>query len=114
MISVLLFAAVATPSFAPKTTALIDSYRNCLLNEGLELEPSGAEFDDVFKASETACISVWADTHQAVWSELEKQPPVSGREPADVAYEFLENMKLSWKNDVRLAVLRQRAGRKAK
>ncbi|PHR19550.1 MAG: hypothetical protein COA41_07730 [Sphingopyxis sp.] len=96
-----------------QTSASVQSYGACLESASLELEPSRADFDDIFEAAKTACAGDWVDSHFSLIEDLEKLPDSStGKSSQQIAVEFLDSIAERAKSESRLKVLRQRAGLK--
>jgi hypothetical protein len=115
MVTLPLWAANAATSLTQETLKLVSSYQSCLSAESLALEKSGADFDDIFEAADTACSPEWAAALKAAEKDMELKPAPGVTElPIDRASGLLDRMKSSWKPPIRLAVLRQRAERNSR
>ncbi|WP_205479653.1 hypothetical protein [Sphingomonas arenae] len=111
----MLFAAMLIasqePSFVsdPKTASALRAYSQCLRMRAIELEPSGASPDDLFKAAKTACADEFVSASYA----LQERYVERGRaEAARMSERFIAAIEDPALEDVRLKVLERRATKK--
>ncbi|MGV3554534.1 MAG: hypothetical protein ACO1OD_04715 [Croceibacterium sp.] len=100
-------ANAGLPTSSAERVAVMREYQACLRKEALALERSGADFDDVYEAADTACASVWARLFDLSTTEFEGRDDLQ-EDPADVAFRFTQNLKTAEKPEIRLAFLRMR------
>ena len=87
---------------SPERVKAQRDYTSCLSRESLALEPSSANFEDVFRAAETACLTHWARFY-------EELKVLFDNDSDDRAFDAINRFTQSDKNFVRLAFLRLRA-----
>lgn len=94
-------------------TKAIEEHRACLLAKSAQLEPSDADFDDIFAAAQTACAGSWLVLFEQAKTMVETGPRVrSGEDPSVIAKETADSIENDFKAESRLIVLRMRSARK--